>query len=89
MKPQEKAKELVERYKSLKWQSGNYKRSIERGVSSYGVSKASQRQMTMEAAKQCAIIAVDEIIKAVHVAQTEIEEYKQYWNEVKTEIENL
>lgn len=54
-------------------------------VYSYGITE----ENIINCAKQCALICVDEIIKAVHVAQTEIEEYKQYWQEVKQEIENL
>lgn len=38
-------------------------------------------------AKQCALIAVDEILNAVHIAQTDIIEYYEYWEQVKQEIE--
>jgi len=43
-------------------------------------------------AKQCAIIAVDEIIKSSphkHITDTWVILNIDYWNEVKTEIQNL
>jgi hypothetical protein len=45
-------------------------------------------------AKQCAIIAVDEIIKALNddiyiQGETDIDSHKEYWQEVKIEIEKL
>lgn len=88
MTPKEKATELVERYKSLRWQSGKYIKQKETGVTHYGVSKASQRQMTTEAAKQCALIAVDEILILI-TAIDGTERWQDYYEEVKTEIENL
>ena len=39
--------------------------------------------------KQCVLICCDEIIEAVKIAQAEIEEYWDFWQSVKTEIENL
>lgn len=44
-----------------------------------------------ELAKKCAIIAVDEIIEANPIAFDEYENCiaKQWWQEVKTEIEKL
>jgi hypothetical protein len=45
--------------------------------------------MNLYEAKQCALIAVDEILNAVHIAQTDIIEYYKYWEQVKKEIEEL
>lgn len=39
--------------------------------------------------KLCALIAVDEIYEDVKIAQTGIEEYWDYWQQVKSEIEKL
>lgn len=39
-------------------------------------------------AKQCALIAVDEIVKAMNDVMFP-NPFKQYWNEVKQEIEKL
>ena len=47
--------------------------------------------LRIEQAKECALIAVDEIIEANHIAFDENENCiaKQWWKEVKTEIEKL
>ena len=47
--------------------------------------------LRIEQAKECAIIAVDEIIEANPIAFDEDENCiaKQWWQEVKTEIEKL
>ena len=47
-------------------------------------TKFSSNTVHYDAAKQCALIAVDEIIKIIH---TNMED--KYWQEVKQEIENL
>ena len=79
MTPKEKALELVEKYLKL---------DIEIGGQYDGYLT-----MKMYDAKQCALIAVDEIIEAT---KTEIDrpDYNgvvldKYWQEVKTELENL
>ena len=44
------------------------------------------------AAKQCALIAVDEIIKAINFDWMEVQNLEsehRYWQEVKQEIENI
>jgi hypothetical protein len=70
--PTEKAKELIEKYLKL---------DIEIGGQHDGYLT-----MKMHDAKQCALIAVDEILNAV----TTIADKKyEYWQEVKTEIEKL
>jgi hypothetical protein len=45
--------------------------------------------MCFDTAKQCALIAVDEIIKAVPIAPLQLEHPLYYWQEVKQEIEKL
>jgi hypothetical protein len=45
--------------------------------------------MDYELAKECAIIAVDEILKAVESDWSFMEKRKEYWKQVKKEIENL
>jgi hypothetical protein len=47
-------------------------------------------QLTMESAKQCALIAVDELINiACDVSDYDKSVTKIYWSEVKKEIESL
>ena len=74
MTPQEKAKELVEKM--------------------YLVHSNFASEITMYFAKQCALILVDEIIKQMpSVYVTHDEEinsgHRQYWQQVKQEIEKL
>lgn len=70
MTPKEKAIELVEKYRATIRKSDVY-------------DYLSYRFVYL--AKQCAIIAVDEILNA-HLFDLD---EKQYWQQVKTEIENL
>ena len=72
MKPKEKAKKLVDKYQS--------------GYTINGFNY--QFQNDLEDAKQCAIIAVDEILNTIEQIFETFEERK-YWNEVKNEIELL
>ena len=51
---------------------------------SIGEQEWQDTPLTWEEAKQCALIAVDEILKIIH---TNMED--KYWQEVKQEIENL
>ena len=79
MTPKEKAKELVNRYNNinitLSWiDSGIIK------VDSIG------NNLNIIDAKQCALIAVDEIVKVIYYEGKS--EYI-YWQEVKQEIEKL
>ena len=72
MTPKEKAKELVEKYRNV---SISFIDSIEGACDMY---------INNEDAKECALIAVDEILK--------LDIYKSdqwYWEEVKEEIEKL
>jgi hypothetical protein len=45
--------------------------------------------LTKHTAKQCALIAVDEIINSRPAITDSQIEYKNYWQEVKQEIEKL
>ena len=77
--PKEKAQELVDKFYNEVPKLGVI---IERDRKAYNSSK------------QCALIAVDEILKIVpSIYLTEDEEvhsgHYQYWQQVKTEIENL
>jgi len=47
-------------------------------------SYSDEGQQEHEAAKKCALIAIDKIIKVAY-----FESVKDYWKEVKLEIENL
>lgn len=49
----------------------------------------SDKQEIDEAAKKCALIAVDEILKAVESDWSFMEVRQDYWREVKQEIEKL
>ena len=73
MTPKEKAKELVERF-------SNVKRPMLKG---YKLSV----YMHPEHAKQCALMAVDEIIEFGN--QQGIREPMMYWQSVKQEINKL
>lgn len=87
MTPQEKAKELVDKYfqkaENIEWttdiekkeKSQNYNNDLGTDVLIYW----------NELAKQCALIAVDECIKtAAYMPET-----LHFWNQVKQEIEKL
>lgn len=80
MSPKEKAKELLKKYFDLKWQS-------------YSHNKSSIKSMTKYSAKQCASIAVDEILTIADVGKITIGRNGlsdfEFWNEVKTELEKL
>ena len=73
MNAQDKAKQLVEKY-----------RTYVRLADKYDLNLGSDE---MYIAKQCALIAVDELIK--HFAQIEPYLGVEYWREVKTEIEKI
>ncbi len=50
----------------------------------------SESDSTLQSAKQCAIILVDEILKLPHhqwMSEKQANEFCNYWKEVKTEIE--
>ena len=70
MKPQEKAKELVDKYIELTLYHDK----------KYGIS------VDLENSKQCALIAVDEVINSMTVATSV---HLPYWQQVKDEINKL
>ena len=82
MTPQEKAKELVDKFSNHSF---------------YDQSKNNQCQFieTKESAKQCALIAVDEILAAIQLPPIEnkghalYDSQVDYWRQVHSEIENL
>jgi hypothetical protein len=73
MTPKEKAKELV----------GKMKYHYDEQVNPYFVAFTDD-----DLAKRCALIAVDEIIKAMDNVMLP-NPFKQYWNKIKQEIELL
>jgi hypothetical protein len=73
MTPQEKAIELMNRFEH------QYNLDISEDIGIRGID--------YEMAKQCALIAVNEIWNALESARV-FEEY-DYWQEVKQEIENI
>jgi hypothetical protein len=86
MKPKEKAIQL-------------YNKFYDYADSNYGASKfeknwhgnflAGERKVRKQSAKQCALIAVDEIINSIVITDlTTAENQFIYWEEVKQEIEN-
>jgi len=81
MTPKEHAEKLVDKFYSLQWQ-------IHKSTRQYKITS-----MSKSAAKQCAIIAVDEILKLSYFEESQMTEedsmYKNYWEEVKQEIEKL
>jgi hypothetical protein len=85
MTPKEKAKELVDKYKSIEIE-------IADKYHGYGGGD-SYLQMDSQDAKQCALIAVDEMINS-YTSENEngyinSEQILTYWKKVKKEIENL
>jgi hypothetical protein len=72
MTPKEKAKELVDKF-------------VFKSI--FHMSHVELIQERIKA-KQCALIAVDEIIQAMDNVMLP-NPFKQYWNKVKQEIENL
>lgn len=89
MTPKDKAKELVDKM-------------VDEIPSNNSKDMMTFIEIDVQASKQCALIAVDEIMKAPHENQyielipTDAEstdwfwdKFDAYWNEVKTEIEKL
>lgn len=81
MKPKEKAKELVNKFMFTSF-------NIQENTDDFKFKLLIQ-------AKQCAFIAVDEIIKTLKDndlyigGETNIDEIIRFWQEVKQEIENV
>jgi hypothetical protein len=79
MTPKEKAKELVDKFEPY----------VIRYTQDDVVGYLSEETPILEYQKQCALIAVDEIIDSFTIKNySDVNNY-EYWNEVKTEIENL
>jgi hypothetical protein len=75
MTPKEKAEELFMIY-------------VNKGMSQ--IKPVINRVIRKEMAKQCALIAVDEILKqCFDYRDIDLQASYDYWNEVKTEINNL
>jgi hypothetical protein len=91
MEPKEKAKEIVGKFVD---QPINFPFIDTKDGQCIGSG-----YMTYQSAKQCALIAVEEILNAnphkwsplddVFIAETVLVSNKEYWNEVKAEIEKL
>jgi vacuolar-type H+-ATPase subunit H len=75
MRAEEKAKELYNKMLQWQYESFEYKK----------------RNIISKSAKQCALIAVEEIISTVNMCIPYLSEgtYVKYWQEVKKEIELL
>lgn len=75
MTPKEKAEELVDKFKPNAYR---------------GACEENDELMELYHSKQCALKAVDEIIKTIEYSSQADEMSKtSYWEEVKTEIEKL
>ena len=85
MTPKEKAKELVDKYRELVI-SAPY-------VDSEDGSCIAETWMLTRSAKQCALIAVDEMINELDHLPFDDQDFgtfkMNYWQEVKQEIQNL
>lgn len=87
MTPKDKAKELVVKYSNLK-SKFNYS-------DPEGLPYVLNGILINSSAKQCALIAVDEILKALQVPPIEnkghvlYDSQIDYWQEVKQEIERI
>ena len=81
MTPQEKAQELVDRFDEY----------VHGYVGGSVLSNTQYPDVKLERAKECALIAVDEIIANIEpsVSMDVIEARIKYWQEVKNEIEKL
>lgn len=83
MTPKEKAEELIDKF---------YNAQIE-CLNKVGITELEEVEQRI--AKQCALIAVDKIISLGLLSNSPIKHnaiadvHKEYWQEVKTEIENL
>lgn len=80
MTPKEKAEEIFNKYYDFKWLVNSGRKLI-------------TKELSCEAAKQCALIAVDEILDLEYKTQGTMTFLTHgdcdYWKEVKQEIEKL
>jgi len=80
--PQQKAKKLFDKF----YQYAN--EEFEDKLNEYpGQVLSERRKIRKESAKQCALIAVDEVIDAID--WHDFREQLKFWNEVKREIQLL
>jgi hypothetical protein len=78
MTPKEKANELVDKY---------WKQFVPQFEGHFLAETQTMHILYDDQAKQCALIAVDEIIEAINNLQ--YERKTDFWENVKTEIEKL
>jgi vacuolar-type H+-ATPase subunit H len=84
MIPKEKAKELFDKF----YQYAN--EEFEDNLNEYpGQVLSERRKVRKESSKQCALIAVDEILNVTAGLNGWIGGFQSYWEEVKQEIEKL
>lgn len=77
MTPKQQAEEIYQKYISLKWME-------------YKGRKQIFNSMTKDAAKQCALICVDEMLSLGALVGSDLsDKFYIYWQEVKQEIEKL
>ena len=84
MTPKEKAKKLFDKF----YQYAN--EEFEDNLNEYpGQVLSERRKVRKESSKQCALIAVDEILNVTAGLNGWIGGFQSYWEEVKQEIEKL
>lgn len=82
MSPKNKAEELIERYRTIAWED-----TVSTEEGSWHTDVFSMSEV---AAKQCALIVVDEILSDDIPRKNDYYNFgKAFWKDVKTEIENL
>jgi hypothetical protein len=89
MNAKEKAKEIKDKMWKYTF-CPEYANEIDLGLEKGSISK--EGEWENYCAKQCALIAVDEILNAITFNMYDEEEYNKvndFWEEVKSEIENL
>jgi hypothetical protein len=75
MTPKEKAEQLIKRFSKFSWESQQ---------------NEFVKESVLNSAKQCALIAVDEILKQyLEYRGIDLQKSFDYWQQVKTEIEKL
>jgi hypothetical protein len=90
MTPQEKAKELVDKYyqlaESIEWSDNETMAKAEKFNDDLG---SDVFRYWTELAKKSALLAVDDVLDDYEQFPYKVQLGKDYWNEVKQEIENL
>ena len=88
MEAKEKAKELIEKYhltQDFEWTKNEELLNISSDIN----KNTEVEDYWLKLAKQCALIAVNEISKAVESDWSFMERKQNFWQEVKIEIEKL